>query len=304
MSLYSVSGIELSSIYDVEGASLTVAYDINGNLISLTPPEPLADYTNYSYTQKWGSKSIGSTQGFDIYGDKVFWVSKSGDSSIPANCYVWNLSDGSQALDSQYITIYSGHGNNLSFDFPTLYASPAYSPCRVYVNNLSNEYVATLTMTLSINDGSKDCDACVDETNKNILWTLGHTGASSDASAPYYLSKWDLSRLTASGDNQYAPRKIQTVIVAQPQNSYYFQGCKFHDGVFWFANGYSGTATNAYVFGVNPNTGEYLYTIDCNTTSEPEGVAWYPDANAVGGYALYVGFQGMMLRKYTFGALT
>lgn len=53
-------------------------------------------------------------------------------------------------------------------------------------------------------------------------------------------------------------------------------------------------------YGIDPNTGDTKCTIDCDTTTEIEGAVWYKDENAIGGYALYVGFQGMMLRKYTF----
>ena len=299
MSVYSKEGEALAGVYSKTGEAIPIAYDINGTVIY--QHDVTVDYDNYSYVQKWASKGVGSTQGYDIYDHKVFWVSKSGNSSIPANCYVWNLSDGTQALDSAYITVYSGHGNNLCFDAPLMYATSAYTP-DVYVNEFTDAFAFTLSKTLHINDGCIDCDACIDETDKTILWTLGHTATASDRSAPYYLSKWDLTQLTDNGDGTYTPRLIRTVEVAQPANSFYFQGCKFHDGILWFANGYSGSSTGAYVFGINPNTGEYLYSINCETTAEPEGVAWYPDAEAVGGYALYVGFQGMMLRKYTFAS--
>lgn len=297
MSIYRKDGTTLQSAYDVDGAILDYAYDIDGRLVYLS--ETHVDYSSYSYITKWNSKGISSTQGFDIYDDKVFWVSKSGNSSVPANCYVWNLSNGTQALDTAYITIYSGHGNNLSFDFPTLYCTSAYTP-DVYVNTMTSDYETTLAMQLYINDGCTNCDACIDETNKSILWTFGHTGTASDD--PFIVSKWDLSDLTDNGDGRYIPKKLQTVYTPQ-LTSLYFQGIKFHDGILWYANGYAGTSTQAYVYGINPNTGNVLYSIDCETTSEPEGIAWYPDVQAVGGYALYVGFQGMMMRKYTFAEL-
>lgn len=296
--IYDISGLALVSAYNKSGEELESAYDKNGALVY----SKSVDYTDYSFTQKWASKGINNTQGFDVYDGKVFWVSKSGDSTVPANCYVWNLSDGSQALATPYITIYSGHGNNLNFDFPTLYATPAYPPSRMYINTLTDEFAATLTKTLVFDDGSNDLDACIDEVDKTILWTLGHTATVSDLSAPYYLSKWDLTDLTDNGDGTFTPKLLNTVSVTQPANSYYFQGCKFHDGILWFVNGYSGSSTGAYVFGVDPYTGEYLYTIDCNTTAEPEGIAWVGESGVAGGYALYVGFAGMMLRRYTFSS--
>lgn len=303
MAIYKIDATELQAAYKADGDGVNSAYDVSGNEVFGGGGGGGIDYSSYSYTQKWASKGISSTQGFDIYDGKVFWVSKSGNSSIPANCYVWNLSDGSQALDSAYVTVYSGHGNNIAFAYPLMYASSAYQPSVVYVNTVSADFTFTKSMTLSINDGSTNCDVCVDESNTSIIWTLGHTAGSSDTSAPYLVSKWDMTDLTDNGDGTFTPKRLQTVQVAQPANSFYFQGCRFHDGIMWFANGYSGSSTVAYVFGVNPNTGEYLYTINCGTTAEPEGLCFYPDATAPGGIALYVGFQGMALRKFTFSLL-
>lgn len=297
MAVCDVRGKALQSVYSQYGESISDAFDVYGEKVFQSG----VDYTKYSFTQKWRSKGIGNTQGFDIYDGKVFWVSKSGDSTVPADCYVWNLSDGSQALSTPYITIYSGHGNNLSFDFPTIYASPAYPPSRVFVNTMDSDFNATLTKKLVFNDGSTDCDACIDEFDKTILWTLGHTGNHTQTSAPFYISKWDLTSLTDNGDGTFTPALIQKVSTPQPI-CYYFQGCRMHDGMLWFASGYAGTDSDAYVYAVNPSTGERLYTIDCETTAEPEGLAWVEDSSAPGGYALYVGFGGMMLRKYTFGA--
>lgn len=298
MSVYDVNGDALTSAYSMNGNSLNYAYDVSGDVVFTKSG---VDYSNYSFVQKWASKGIANTQGFDIYDGKVFWVSKSGNSTRDANCYVWNLSDGSQALDNQYITIYSGHGNNLSFDFPTLYATSGYTP-HAYVNTLTNDFVATLSRILYLNDGSKDCDACIDDKNKSMLWSLGHNSSDTTSNpVDYNISKWNLTSLTENSDETYTPEKIKTITTPRP-TCYYFQGCKVHDGILWYASGYASTA--AYVYGVSTRTGEVLYTIDCNTTTEIEGISWVADADAVGGYALYVGFQGMMLRKYTFAELT
>lgn len=296
--IYDIDGNALTFAYSEDGSRLPVAYDIDGQIAFIGSS---VDYTDYSYTQKWSSKGISSTQGFDIYNDLVFWVAKSGDDTVPSNCYVWNLSDGTQALNDPYITVYSGHGNNLSFDFPILYATPAYPPSRAFANTLTGEYVATLAETLTFNDGSTDCDACIDEIDNTILWTLGHTDNSQNPNAPFYISKWDLTHLTDNGDGTFTPGLIKTVQTAQPL-SYFFQGCQMHDDILWYASGNG--STQSYVYGINPQTGERIYTIDLETTTEPECAKFYPDSQAVGGYALYVGFQGMSMRKYTFAALS
>lgn len=300
MSIYRKEGLQIFSAYNIGGITINNAYSKDG-IIVFSSGGSSPDYSNYSYTQKWASKGIGSTQGFFIYDEKVFWVSKSGDSSVPANCYVWNLSDGSQAYESQYITIYSGHGNSLDIAYPEVLAATAYSPAKVYKNEINstlNEF--TLVRTLNVSeDANYGHDACFDENDRTKMWTLAHTGAISQTGAPFQLSKWDLTNLVDNGDGTYAPLLINTQQITQPSASPYFQGMRMHDGIIWFACGYSGSST-AHVYGVDPTTGSYLYDINCETTEEPEGVAWYPDATVPGGYAMYVGFQGMMLRKYTF----
>lgn len=294
MTIFNKNGNVLSKAYDRSGNSLAKAYDIDGTVI-FSEYDPVVDYSNYSFTQKWASKGIGSAQGLDIYDGKVFWVQKSGNGSIPSDCYVWNLSDGSQALATQPITVYSGHGNNLCFDGSVMYATSAYTP-HVYINTFTNLFTFTLDKTLRIDDGCVDCDACIDETDRDIMWTLGHTGY--NTSDPFLISKWDLNDLTANGDGTYSPANLQTISITPPSNRY-FQGLKFHDGLIWYGNGNGGVPS--YIRAVNPDTGIEEYVIDLNTNTKVEGIAWVDDYESVGGYAMYVGFQGMMLRKYTFG---
>lgn len=298
--IYNINGNTLNTVLNIYADNLSTAYDVQGNVV-YTETQPSVDYTNYSYVRKWASKGITPAQGFDIYDGKVFWVQKNGNDSASANVYIFNLSDGSQSLQSAYVTADVWHGNNLAIVYPLLYATSAYHPSEVYVNTFASDWSATLTYTLIIEDDSWNCDACIDPNDDTILWTLAHTAGSSDLSAPFYISKWDLTDLTDNGDGTYTPALLQTVVTAQPSTSFYFQGCRMHDGILWYASG-NGTGS-AYIYGVNPNTGTLLYTIDLETTTEPEGLVWVEDVNAVGGYALYVGFQGMMLRKYTFGAI-
>lgn len=298
MAIYDYVGAQINQAFDIEASTLNEAFDIDGNRIYT----PDVDYSNYSFTQKWASKSVSNTQGFDIYDGKVYWISKSGDSTVPADCYVWNLSDGSQAFENQPITIYSGHGNSLDIIDSKVYAGTAYSPATVYENALSSDLQTfTLSKTFDMSeDISYGHDCCIDENDIDIMWTLAHTNAITDTDAPFLLSKWDLTNLTDNGDGTYSPALIDSVETTQPSNSAYFQGMTMHDGMIWYASGYAGSSSQAYVYAIDPTTGEVLYSINCNTTAEPEGVAWVEDETAIGGYALYVGFQGMMLRKYVF----
>lgn len=296
MAIYNVNAEQLTNAFELGGTPIYEAFNIDGIKVFSN----YNDYTEYTFIQKWGAKSVASAQGLDIKDNIVFWISKSGDSTIPADCYVWNLSDGSQALSEPYITVYSGHGNNLSFasDKNELIATPAYPQSRVFINTFTQGYEMTLSKTLVLNDGSTDCDACYDPNDSNIMYSLGHTANSADLTAPFLVSKWDLTRLKNNGDGTYTPLLISKSKTPQPSNSYYFQGCKFHDGLLWFSCGMP--ASNAFVYAVNPISGSVVVTIDCDTTKEPEGIAWVEDSNASGGYALYVGFESMMLRKYTF----
>ena len=294
MSVYNIDGNNLSTLYNKNGQSIMSAYNVDGNVVF--PGE--VDYTNYSYVTQWASKGISPAQGFDIYDDKVFWINKEGNSSASAKMYVFNLSDGSQALDTAYVTADTWHGNSIAIDYPLMYASAAYLPSEVFVNTFAQDYSATMSYKLIIDDNSRNCDVCLDPDDNNIMWTLGHSADSSNLSAPFIISKWDLSDLTDNGDGTYTPNLLQTVTTPQPSTSFYFQECRIHDGIMWYCSG-NGSGPS-YVYGVSPTTGERLYTIDLQTSTEPEGLVFYPDSNAPGGFALYVGFQGMALRKYTF----
>lgn len=284
--IYGINGNAINNAYDVDGIGLNKAYDVDGNIVFT---QGSVNYDNYSYTQKWGSKGITPAQGFDIYDGKVFWVKKSGDSTIPADCYVWNLSDGSQALDSAYITIYSGHGNNLAFNYPLVYCSPAYNPAKVYVNTFDGN-TFSLDKTFSFST-LYDIDSCLDENDTSILWGLSHDGIGTEL----VITKWNLSNLTLNGDGTYTPELLNSVNMTRPSGNY-MQGTRFHDSMLWFGCG-DGTQ-RAYVYAVDPYSGVIKHSIDMQVNTEPEGVAWQYEN---GEYVLYVGFQGMMMRRYVFG---
>ena len=71
--------------------------------------------------------------------------------------------------------------------------------------------------------------------------------------------------------------------------------------MLWYNSGYG--QQRAYTYAIDPYTGELLYIIDLETNTEPEGIVWVEESGVAGGYAMYIGFQGMMLRKYTFAEL-
>lgn len=309
MGIYNVSGASLGLAYDIDSSELATAYDYEGSVVYSKSPA-IPDYDSYSYTQKWASKGISNAQGFDIYDGKVFWVSKSGNSPVDNKMYVFNLSNGSSAVQGEYITAYGGHGNNVTFskeflaqgdNYPLVVMSTAYDYL-VYLNRISNSFVATLEKTYTIpsipNITNGGLDICYGETD-DVAYTATVFGSNSDPQLGTHIciAKWDMTDLTENQDGSFTPAFISSV---NCDWHYWKQGIKYHDGLIWLASGYPGY--NAYVYAIDPNTGETKHIIDCETTTEIEGAVWYPDAQAVGGYALYVGFSGMMLRKYTFAS--
>ena len=309
--IYDINGNALASVYDANGNSLATAYDVEGNQ-AYHRSSGVPDYSDYSYVQKWASKGIGSTQGYDIYDDKVFWVSKSGNDSADNKMYIFNLSDGNAVRDPAYITAYGGHGNNVTFsrqkydpgdNFPMVLMSTAYSNSPAYLNRITNDYTASIVKKYTIpmidqivNGGFDICYGATDD----IAYVASVFGSNSDAAQGTHIciAQFDMSDLTENEDGTFSPAFIKSV---RCDWHYWKQGIKYHDGLVWLASGYPGY--NADVYGIDPETGVTKHHINCATTTEIEGAVWYPDAEAVGGYALYVGFQGMMMRKYTFGEL-
>lgn len=290
MPIYDVLGNSVSSFYDKSSTKKGKAYDKDGIVVYESP----VDYSSYKWTSQWGGKGISVPQGLDIYDEKVFWIRASGNTKT-AQMYIFDLSSGTQL---NIVNADTYHGNSISIRYPLLYAGSAYNPSRIYVNRMSADYSAELEYTLLITDGTRDCNVCIGPEDDDVVWTLGHTADSSDLSAPFYISKWSLVNMTNNGDGTYTPELIHTTPTPQPSNSFYFQDSKIHDGLLWYASGNG--SSRAYIYGVNPINGDVEHTIDLETINEPEGIAFYPDENAYGGYALYVGFTGMSLRKYVF----
>lgn len=310
MAIYKVDGNRLSRAYNVNETLLSSAYNKAGDLVYSSGIVP--DYANYSYTQQWVSKSISYAQGFDIYDDIAFWVSKSGNASETNAMYIFNLSDGSPVLSPSYVSSYGGHGNNVTFskqkydvgdNYPMMLISTAYPNSYSYLVRITNNYVASIIRRYTIPEIDQiingSYDICYGETD-DIAYVVSVFGSNSDQSLGTHIciARFDMTDLTENGDGSFTPAYIDS---ARCDWHYWKQGVKYHDGLIWLASGYP--SYNADIYGINPETGETKYHINCETTTEIEGAVWYPDTEAVGGYALYVGFQGMMMRKYVFAQL-
>lgn len=305
--IYDINGNLITTPYGLDGVALSQAYDINGSIVHSTG-ELRPDYNKYSYTQVWATKGKSPAQGFDILNDKVYWALKSGNTTPDTALYIFNL-DGTSAVSGESVTVYGGHANNVTFshqytdedNLPLVLMSTAYDN-PVYLNRIDNDNNAAIIRkyTIPMIDGivNKGFDMCYGDTD-DTAYTASVFGSNGDASLGTHIciAKWDMANLTVNDDGTYTPSFVSS---AETAWHYWKQGIKYHDGLIWLASGYPNY--NAYVYGIDPASGETIATINCNTTTEIEGAVWYPDASAIGGYALYVGFQGMSLRKYVFDA--
>lgn len=313
MAIYDANGAALGAAFDAPGNALSTAYDAVGNVIyQAGPPKP--DYDSYSYTVQWPTKDISFAQGFDIYDGKVFWVRKSGNNTVNNAMYIFTL-DGNYALgeETPYITAYGGHGNNVTFStefyaegdtVPLVLMSTAYSDSPAYLNRITNDYTAEIVRMYKmpliedvINGGF---DICYGET-ADICYTASVFGSNDDPQLGTHigLAKWDMTDLTENEDGTFTPMLISS---SRAEWHSWKQSIKYHDGLLWLASAPISGA-KAYVYAFDPNTGQTVHAINTGSGSEIEGAVWYPDENAVGGYALYVGFQRMVMWKFTFNAL-
>lgn len=313
MAVYDASGATLGAVYNANGNALSAAYDAAGEVIYRAgAPQP--NYDSYSRTIQWPKKSISFAQGFDIYDDKIFWVKKSGNGTVNNAMYIFSL-NGEYALgeETPYITAYGGHGNNVTFstefyddndNIPLVLMSTAYSDSPAYLNRITNGYTAEIIkkykMPLIEDVINGAFDICYGET-ADICYTASVFGANDDPELGTHigLAKWDMTDLTENEDGTFTPAFIAS---ARADWHSWKQGIKYHDGLLWLASAPISGA-KAYVYALDPNTGQTIHTIDTGNKSEIEGAVWYPDESAVGGYALYVGFQGMEMWKFTFNAL-
>ena len=323
MSIYDKDGIALGSAYDISASQLSYAYDKDGNVVFSR--EHNVDYNSYSWTQIWQNsdmQSVSGTQSFAVYDGKVFWFKSA--SNGQGNVYVIDESTGATILNSTNIV--GGHSNNASFGgfyaeedtYPILYVGGASATMMIYENritqldssSLSSTLLGTLVFTSEV--GAR-LDGTISENDNDIMITAGYnydTYGATDLYAQFGICWWDLTDLTDNGDGTYTPAFIKSVTTepvyvnkrTSDDQVGVKQSIREHDGYVWIATGYNAVA--GYIYAYNETTGDVEYSIDLSTTTEVEGIEFVEDANAVGGYALYVGFQNGKMRKYTFGEVS
>ena len=134
--------------------------------------------------------------------------------------------------------------------------------------------------------------ACCDFEN-DIIYMVGYSEQNyqtDDGGAnKTVISKWDMSNLTNNGDSTYTPSFISSY---EREFIRIMQGQQFFDGMLWISSG--GTNIHGYVYALKADDGTLLYTVDTNTTTEVEGIAFISYNEMV------FGLQGGTYKKVTF----
>lgn len=261
MAVYDVNGNQLSLIYNLDGTQALHGYDLEGNDVYSETPIPV-DYDDYTITNAWNYYRYA--QGIDIHNGVVaIWDDHAYTITLKA------LSDGFPIA-----TLYpdtTTHGNDISFtqeyynpsdEFPLLCldSNKFYRITRnsaTLVRTFKNPVISTYNLNYGAGfDG-------------NVMYVCGYKlDYAQQVNNDILILKLDLTDLTDNGDGTYTPAILNSVV--RPWLPC-IQGASFHDGLFWWACGMSGT-TNLY--GINPLTGEAVYDIELPNTGELEGLGW------------------------------
>ena len=294
MSVYNISGVEISNVYDIDGNVLVQCYDING-----APLLGGINYNQYSVSP-YCTVSIGQMQGFDIYNGTIFQF-RANSSSV--NNTMCTIDVANSSIIQNGIAATSDHGDSASFsdekfshddDYPLLYVTADTTPCKIYVNRVtrtSSSLVRTLLFPTA--EAGYYAAAALDNDNQ-VIYIVGYTQQNyktdGGGSNRTLVSKWDLTRLNDNGDGTYTPAFITSF---ERPFIYVMQGQQFKDGMIWISSGYTGSS-QSYIYAISPIDGALLHTIDLETTSEVEGLSFVSDKEMV------VGLAGGVYKKYTF----
>ena len=167
------------------------------------------------------------------------------------------------------------------------------NPAKVYINRVTTT-TSTLVKTLSfpLDKTGYYAALCLDIEN-GIAYMVGYSKQNyltdDSGTNKTVISKWDLTDLTANQDGSYTPAYISSV---EREFIYVMQGQQFHDGMLWISSG--GTNVRGYIYALDPSTGELLYTVDTESTTEIEGLAFISD------YEMVFGLQGGAYKLVTF----
>ena len=295
MALYDYEGEAVSSCYQLDGTAALAAYDVSGEQVW-----PSVDYSDYTVGD-YCSCSVTYMQGFDIYADTIFQFEATGSSVYDKMTTIDAMTG---TVISKYITAKSDHGDSASFsrefydsgdEFPLLYVTADTNPAVVYVNRVTTTSSTLIrTLTFPLNKTGYYAGICL---NGHIAYMVGYKEnnyQTDDGGAnTMVVSKWDLTQLTDNGDNTFTPAFISSY---ERPFIFCIQGQQYHDGMLWLSSGY--WATHGYIYAIDAEDGTLLHTIDTNTTTELEGVAWISQNEMVYGLA------GATYKKVTFAEVS
>lgn len=302
--IYDVNGNLLNGCYDVDGSALGSVYNVAGDMV--WGGEVQTDYSDPTIAS-YKTISIQNTQGMEVYNDVLFQFRGVGQTSgLNDTVVLKDFSTGSTVYDN--MSIDSGHANAVSFgktfyaqsdEFPIIYCGDWFDPI-VHVNRITRTGATHLyDIVYDQTKAGYHSNPCIDFDN-NIMYTVGYYLNSTETATGNYciVCKWDLSNMTDNGDGTYTPTFISSY---NRDFIYVMQDLKFNDGICWICSGYGNNTQ--YIYGMNPATGVFIYTLTMPITTEIEGLVWMLDTET-GLYYAYVGFQGGIYYKITFSAVT
>ena len=283
MSVYNINGNNLENILNVNGEGLQTGYDISGNIV-YTASTP---YDNYTVTKAWNYYRYA--QGIDVHNDVVaIWDDHAQTITLKA------ISDGT--LISTLNLGITDHGNDISFtqeyydptdEFPLLCISTSrfYRITRSSATQVKTFRIPTIkTYTLGYGIAF----------NEGIMYVSGYLDNDYTESShkDICVAMLDLNDLTDNGDDTYTPALIS--YVERPWLPC-IQGASFHDGLFWWACGLTGSGD---LVAIDPQTGEAVHTLNLGNTGELEGLGW--GYNSTDGWFAFIGAVSIGYVKVTF----
>ncbi len=270
MAVYGKSGEQLNSLYDKEASDVNVAYDISGSIIF--SGESHRDYSDYTINSLF-TYPKGKAQSFAIYGDKIAQVIE--DDSL----YILDIEAQAKIKNVQ---MDMGHGN--SSQFSTEFYDESDEFPLYYIRN-SGIWVYRIVGTNSqlIKKYSFPTDVIatyvagfgLDSANKR-LYTASYTqGDYISRTGLVRICSWDLSQEVENADGTFSPTYLAHKDYQWWDKYSALQGCCYHDGYFFVANGYPNISTQ-FVVMFDVNTLDLSFEIDI-PGSEIEGCSWYGD---------------------------
>ncbi len=290
MAVFNKNGYQISSVYAESELSLNVAYGVNGDVVYRKDSH--RDYSNYTITDLF-TYSVGSTQSFAIYEDKIAQVVEN-DSLYIIDMVTHNKIK-SVAMDM-------GHGNSCQFSTEFYDESDEFP--LFYIRN-SGIWVYRIVDTNSqlIKKYSFPTDVIATyvagfglDSEHNRLYTVSYTqGDYISRTGLVRVCAWDTSIETENGDGTFSPTYLTHKDYTWWDKYSAIQGCCYHDGYLFVGNGYTNITTQ-FVVMFDTSTLDLSYEIDV-PGGELEGCAWYNDDYLVTAQRSYARYKKVVFAE-------